>query len=256
MGMDNMRGQHLLVVGGGAMGGHVCREAALRGADVYFTYNRNAGNAEKLAAQIEEERLAGYCQLDISDPSAVADRVKQAVVELGGVEALVISAGYVHHMIPLEAIDFGEVEKTIAVELTGVIATVKEVLPHMRETGYGRIVLVGSDSGKVGSKGEAASSAARGGIIAFAKALARETAGDDICVNVICPGPTESPLLDGLLSDQAVTGKLTRAMMRAIPKRRAARTDEIAAATLFLASPEAGYITGQALSVSGGLTMS
>ena len=254
--MSRFTGQRVFVVGGGSMGGEVCRQAAAEGGDVFFTYHRSEQSAAALAAELPERRARGYAQLDIADPDAVTEVVGAAVAALGGLDVLVVTAGYVHEMSPLESSSLAEVRQTIAVELTGVIAASLAALPAMREARYGRIVFIGSDSGKVGSTGEAASSAARGGVIAFGKALARETARDDICVNVVCPGPTEGPLLDGLLADEGLTGKLTNAMMRAIPKRRAARTAEIAAATLFLASRDAGYITGQALSVSGGLTMS
>lgn len=237
------------------MGGEVCREIAAEGGTVYFTYNRNQDAASALASELPADLCAGFGQLDISDEYSVTAAVSAAVEAMGGIDVLVITAGYVHDMTPIEQVEFALVRKTIEIELLGVIQVSKETLPHMRDTGYGRIVFIGSDSGKVGSTGEAASSAARGGVIAFGKALARETSRDDICVNVICPGPTEGPLLDGLLADDGLTGKLANAMMRAIPKRRAARTSEIAAGTLFLASDDAGFITGQALSVSGGLTM-
>lgn len=253
--MSRFDGKKALIIGGGSMGGEVCREIAGEAGTVFFTYHRNEQNATDLASQIPAAQLAGYAQLNLMELDTIRQTVQEAAQAMGGIDILVITSGYVHDMTPLESTDLVEVQNTIAVELVGVIAAAKETLPHMRETKYGRIVFIGSDSGKVGSSGEAASSAARGGVIAFAKALARETSRDDICVNVVCPGPTEGPMLDGLLADEGLTGKLTNAMMRAIPKRRAARTAEIAAATLFLASADAGYITGQALSVSGGLTM-
>ena len=249
--------QRALIIGGGNMGGEIARHLAAEGARVFFTYHRNQESAESLASELGAERLAGHAQLDISDLAGIESVVGDAVTALGGVDVLVVTAGYVHDMVPILDVDFASVIRTIDVELVGVIKAATETLPHMRSGGYGRMVFVGSDSGKVGSTGEAASSAARAGVIGFAKALARETARDhDICVNVICPGPTEGPLLEGQMADPGITGKLVNAMMRAIPKRRAARTSEIAAATLFLASPDAGFITGQALSVSGGLTMS
>lgn len=252
--MPRFTGQRVLVVGGGSMGGEVCRAVALEGGRVFFTFHRNEAAAAALADELGD-RAAGHHQLDISDDAGVGPVVAAASAAMGGIDVLVITAGYVHAMTPFADVELAELRKTVEVELIGVINVSKEVVPHMTAGGYGRIVFIGSDSGKVGSKGEAASSAARGGVIAFAKALARETARHDICVNVICPGPTEGPMLDGLLADPGVTGKLTAAMMKAIPKRRAAKTSEIAAATLFLASQDAGYITGQTLSVSGGLTM-
>lgn len=244
-----------LVVGGGGMGAEVCRQIADGGGDVYFTYNRNVSAAEELAVSLPAERVAGYCSVDISDDDAVATAVDAAATALGGIDVLVITAGYVHEMTLFENTDAASIRKTVDVELVGVITTAKAVLPHMRAGGYGRIVTVGSDSGKAGATGEAASAAARGGVIAFSKALARETARDDICVNVVCPGPTDTPLLDDLLADPGLTGKLTSALVRAVPKRRAARASEVGAMVAFLASEDASYVTGQAISVSGGLTM-
>jgi 2-hydroxycyclohexanecarboxyl-CoA dehydrogenase len=254
--MQRFEKARALVVGGGTMGAEIGRSLVAEGATVHFTYRSNEDGARTLASQLGAG-CDGYSQLDIGDDDAVATTVAASAASLGGVDVLVVTAGYVHSMVPVLDVEFASVRKTIDVELVGLIRVATQVLPYMRQGGYGRMVFVGSDSGKVGSTGEAASSAARGGVIAFAKALARETAREhDICVNVICPGPTEGPLLEGQLTDPGITGKLTNAMMRAIPKRRAARTSEIAAATLFLASPDAGFVTGQALSVSGGLTMS
>ena len=253
--MFSLDGKKLLVIGGGSMGSEVCRSFAAAGASVYFTYRTREQEAATLAGEIPPDLLAGYDRLDLMDVPGVQQLIDSAASKMGGIDVLVVTAGYVHNMLPIEEIEFVEVERTIGVELLGVIAAARFVLPHMRETGFGRIVIVGSDSGKVGSTGEAASSAARGGVIAFAKALARETARQDITVNVVCPGPTEGPMLDELLADPGVTGKLTNAMMRAIPKKRAAKTSEIAATVAFLASAEAAMVTGQAVSVSGGLTM-
>ncbi len=255
--MHRFESQRALIVGGGNMGGEIARVLTAEGARVFFTYHRNQEAAEQLADELGPDGLAGFAQLDISDLAAIESVIRRAVQALGGVDVLVVTAGYVHNMVPILDVDFASVTKTIEVELVGVIKAATESLPHMRAGGYGRMVFVGSDSGKVGSTGEAASSAARAGVIGFAKALARETAREhDICVNVVCPGPTAGPLLEGQMADPGITGKLVNAMMRAIPKSRAASTTEIAAATVFLASPDAAFITGQALSVSGGLTMS
>ena len=254
--MNRFESQRALIVGGGNMGGDVARVVAAEGGRVFATYLRHGEAAQRLADELGHG-LAGFAQLDIADLSQVESVVARAAEALGGIDVLVVTAGHVHNMVPMLDVDFASVVKTIQVELVGVMKSAFESLPHMQAGDYGRIVFIGSDSGKVGSTGEAASSAARAGLIGFAKALARETAREhDICVNVVCPGPTEGPLLDRQLADPGVTGKLVNAMMRSIPKRRAATISEISAATTFLASREAAYITGQALSVSGGLTMS
>jgi NAD(P)-dependent dehydrogenase (short-subunit alcohol dehydrogenase family) len=253
---EGFEGRSVLVVGGGGVGAEVCREVAAAGGDVYFTYNRKQEQAEALAASIASERLAGFGQLDISDPAAVEALVAGATDALGGrIDAVVTTAGYLHELTFFTDVDLATMEKTLRIELFGVMYVVKAVLPGMIERDYGRIVTVGSDSGKVGSKAEASSAAARGGIISFSKAVAREVARHDICLNVVCPGPTETPLLESMLDDDGVSGKLMNAMVRAIPKRRAGTAAEVSGMTTFLASERASYITGQAISVSGGLTM-
>src|SRR5207302_10361723 len=146
-----------------------------------------------------------------------------------------------------------EWQRIIAVNLVGTLRCCRAVAPGMVERASGAIVNIASDAGKVGSSGEAVCSATKGGIIAFTKTLARELASRGITVNCVCPGPTDTALL-GQVSE--TSPGLREALERAIPLRRVARPEEIANAVAFLASPRASYITGQALSVSGGLTMS
>jgi 2-hydroxycyclohexanecarboxyl-CoA dehydrogenase len=122
----------------------------------------------------------------------------------------------------------------------------------MRERGRGRIISLGSDAGRVGSSGEVVYSATKGGVIAFCKALAREVARDNITVNCVCPGPTNTALLDQVAE---ASQKLYDGLARAVPMRRIGQPTDIAPAVVFLASGGAGYVTGQTLSVSGGLTM-
>lgn len=254
--MNDFRGRGVLVVGGtGGIGAAVCRQVAHGGGRVFLTYHRGAQAAAELCAALPGGRAAGSAALDVTDAEAVAALVDRARDALGSLDAVVTTVGYLHHLTLFEDVDLDTVRRTLDIELFGLIHLAKAVLPVMRAQGYGRIVTVGSDSGKVGSKAEAASAAARGGVIALSKALARETADADICVNVVCPGPTETGLLDGMLAEEGMSGKLMQAMVRAIPKRRAARADEVAAMAVFLASEQASFVTGQAISVSGGLTM-
>ena len=140
-------------------------------------------------------------------------------------------------------------ERVVAINLLGVVAVTHAFLPAMIERGGGRIVNVASDAGRVGSSGEAVYAGAKGGVIAFTKSVAREAARHGITANAVCPGPTDTPLF------RAQDERLQEALVRAIPMRRAARPEEIAHAITFFASDAAGYITGQVLSVSGGLTM-
>jgi 2-hydroxycyclohexanecarboxyl-CoA dehydrogenase len=123
----------------------------------------------------------------------------------------------------------------------------------MVERGYGRVVSIGSDAGRVGSSMESVYSGAKGGVIAFTKTLAREVARKGVTANTVCPGPTDTPMLQGMEDEGG--GTLIAALERAVPMKRLGKPEDVAAAVAFLASEEAGYITGQTLSVSGGLTM-
>ena len=143
-------------------------------------------------------------------------------------------------------------DRVIAVNLRGTIACARAVLEGMVERKAGAIVNISSDAGRVGSSGEVVYSGAKAGIIGFSKAVAREVARHGIRVNVVCPGPTETPMME---ATRQANPRLGEALVKAIPFRRLAQPEEIAAAVAFLASEEAAYITGQTLSVSGGLTM-
>lgn len=140
-------------------------------------------------------------------------------------------------------------ERVVEINLLGVVAVTHAFLPAMIERGGGRVVNVASDAGRVGSSGEAVYAGAKGGVIAFTKSVAREVARHGITANAICPGPTDTPLF------RAQEERLQEALVRAIPMRRPAAPEEVASAIAFFASDAAGYITGQVLSVSGGLTM-
>jgi 2-hydroxycyclohexanecarboxyl-CoA dehydrogenase len=141
------------------------------------------------------------------------------------------------------------IDRVLAINLRGPIGLTQKLLPAMAENGYGKIVNVASDAGRVGSLGETVYAGAKGGMIAFTKSLARETARYQITVNCVCPGPTDTPLF------RAQPEKLQIALEKAIPFRRIAKPQELADAILFFAGPRSDYITAQVLSVSGGLTM-
>jgi NAD(P)-dependent dehydrogenase (short-subunit alcohol dehydrogenase family) len=144
---------------------------------------------------------------------------------------------------------FEFIEHVVRLNLLGHVKLTRALLPAMVEAGRGRIVNVASDSGRVGSTGETAYAGAKGGVIAFTKSLAREMARHAITVNCVCPGPTDTPLF------AALPENMKQALIRAIPFRRLATPEEIAHAILFFASPRSDFVTGQVLSVSGGLTM-
>jgi 2-hydroxycyclohexanecarboxyl-CoA dehydrogenase len=169
----------------------------------------------------------------------------------GRIDVLVNNAGW-DKVQPFLESNESDWDKVIAINLYGTLHCCKAVLPAMVAQGYGKVVNIGSDAGRVGSSGEAVYSAAKGGIIAFTKTLARELARYKINVNCVCPGPADTPLFAEIGAENP---KLREALQKAIPFRRLARPEDLANAVAFLASDEAEYITGQTLSVSGGLTM-
>ena len=187
--------------------------------------------------------------LDVTDAAASG----ALAAELGEVAVVVNNAGWDRFMPFLETTP--ELwEKLLRINLFGQIAVAHAFARGMAERGHGVIVNVSSDAGKVGSTGETVYAAAKGGVITFTRSLARELARHGVRVNCVCPGPTDTPFLDVFQSEGGQ--KVVEAMTRAVPMRRLAQPDEIAAAVAFLASDDARFITGQALSVSGGLTMS
>ena len=187
-------------------------------------------------------------QVDLRDRAGIREVIAAAIEELGTISVLVNCAGWDQAM-PFIETDDDFWLKVIDINLLGPLALTHAALPHFEDGGA--IVNVASDAGRVGSSGEVVYSAAKGGVIAFTKALAREVAKRGIRVNAVSPGPTDTPFLAGFDD----TGRLAEAMVRQTPLRKLATPEDVAAAIFFLASPAAGHITGQVLSVSGGLTM-
>jgi 2-hydroxycyclohexanecarboxyl-CoA dehydrogenase len=190
---------------------------------------------------------------DVSDSASVQAAVQEAEDALGPIEILVNCAGW-DEMLPFLDTDEQFWDRVIEINFKGTLRTTHAVLPGMVERYWGRIVNIGSDAGRVGSSLEAVYSGAKGGVIAFSKTIAREVARRGVTANTVCPGPTDTPML------REVTGgdegeKVIDAMTRAVPMKRLGRPADVAAAVAFLCSEQAGYITGQTLSVSGGLTM-
>ncbi|MBI1943994.1 MAG: SDR family oxidoreductase [Betaproteobacteria bacterium] len=189
-------------------------------------------------------------KVDITDYEAV----KKAVAEVGPVDILVNNAGW-DMFKPFLKTDPAFWQKIISINLIGAMNMLHCVLPGMVERGRGKVVSVASDAGRVGSSGEAPYSACKGGIIALTKTLARELAGKGVRLNVVCPGLTETNMLTEFMKGAGNPDKLAEAYRRAIPIGRLGKPDDIPGAILFFASDDADFITGQVLSVSGGLTM-
>lgn len=247
---------HVAVVTGGArgIGRSVAEALAGRGAAVAVADLRPDEAAEVCEFLTAAGAQAISIPLDVTDRGSVAAAIAEVRAELGQIDVLVNCAGY-DELRPFVETDEQFWDRILEINLKGVLRVTQAVLPDMTDAGWGRIVNIGSDAGRVGSSLESVYSAAKGAVIAFTKTLARETARTGVTVNVVCPGPTRTPLLEGIVSAQGGGDKVIDAMTRAVPMKRLGEPAEVAAAVAFLASEEAGYITGQTLSVSGGLTM-
>jgi len=193
-------------------------------------------------------------ELDVTDAGSVAGAVARATAELGPLEILVNNAGW-DELRPFTETDERFWERVLDVNFKGALRMTHALLPGMIERGFGRIVCIGSDAGRVGSSLESVYAGAKGGLIAFTKTIAREAARHGVTANTVCPGPTDTPMLASIAAAGGDAERVIGAMTRAVPMRRLARPEEIAAAVAFFASERAGFITGQTLSVSGGLTM-
>jgi 2-hydroxycyclohexanecarboxyl-CoA dehydrogenase len=212
----------------------------------------NAEGAEGVAAAISAQGgRALALPVDVTDAPGVKAMTDRAIAALGRVDILVSNAGW-DRAGPFADSDEELWDRVIAINYRGHLATCHAVLPHMKERGSGRIVTVASDAGRVGSSGEVVYSGAKGAVIAFTKGLAREVARDGITVNCVAPGLVDTPLLAGIAEGHE---KLIAAIVRSIPLGRTGVPEEIAAAICFFASADAAYITGQTLSVNGGLAM-
>jgi 2-hydroxycyclohexanecarboxyl-CoA dehydrogenase len=231
--------------GGGGIGGAICRALAGDGcrvavADVVLDHARQVADA-----------IGGVAvALDVRDPASI----DAAADEVGPVDVLVNCAGW-DELRPFLETDEAFLQKVLDINLAGPIRLTQAVLGGMVERRWGRVVNIASDAGRVGSSLESVYSAAKGGLIAFTKTIAREVARYDVTANAVCPGPTDTPLLTGIVQANPNAERVITAMTNAVPMRRLGTPDDIAPAVAFLASDAAGYITGQTLSVSGGLTM-
>lgn len=243
---DEARAPIAIVTGAASgIGRATARTLATKGLEVAVADVEESGGR----ATVEQTPGARAFVLDVSDGDSIEAFAEAVGSELGTPEVIVNCAGWdeTRAFVDTDRDFWGRV---LAINLEGVVAVTHAFLPAMISRGAGgRIVNVASDAGRVGSSGEAVYAGAKGGVIAFTKSLARETARHGITANVICPGPTDTPLF------RAQPQRLQEALAKAIPMRRLGQPEDVAHAVAFFASAEASYITGQVLSVSGGLTM-
>ena len=197
---------------------------------------------------------AAAVELDVTDPASVAEGVRAATDALGPVQILVNNAGW-DELRPFTDTDEAFWERVLDVNFKGALRMTHALQPGMIADGFGRIVSIGSDAARVGSSLESVYAGAKGGVIAFTKTIARESARHGVSAYTVCPGPTDTPMLAGIAAAGGDAERVIGAMTRAVPMRRLALPEEVAAAVVFFASEQAGFITGQTLSVSGGLTM-
>jgi 2-hydroxycyclohexanecarboxyl-CoA dehydrogenase len=205
----------------------------------------------------EIERAGGRAlslALDVTDSSSVHKAVRLTEETLGPLGILVNNAGW-DELHPFLETDEPFWDRVVDINFKGCRRVTHAVLPAMVEAGWGRLINIGSDAGRVGSSLESVYSGAKGGVIAFTKTIAREVARAGVTANAVCPGPTRTPLLEGMANAQDEGARLIESLERAVPMRRLGEPADVAAAVAFLASERAGFITGQTLSVSGGLTM-
>jgi len=253
--MNRFDNQTVIVTGGGGgIGGATCRRFSKEGARV-AVFDLNFEAAEKVAAAIRAEGgTAEAFKCDITDRVSVNAAVEATEAKLGPIDVLVNNAGW-DVFKPFTKTEPAQWDKLIAINLTGALHMHHAVLPGMASRRSGRIVNISSDAARVGSSGEAVYAACKGGLVAFSKTIAREHARHGITVNVVCPGPTDTALFADYKEGAGNPEKLMEAFTRSIPLGRIGQPEDLPGAVLFFASSDAAFVTGQVLSVSGGLTM-
>lgn len=253
--MRGLKDQVVIVTGGaGGIGSATCQRLAQEGVKVAI-FDLNLAAAEQLANEIKQQggqALALAC--DITQIDIVSQAVATVESNLGPITGLVNNAGW-DIFKPFVKTQPDEWQKLIQINLVGMLNMHHAVLGGMVARNGGRIVNIASDAARVGSSGEAVYAACKGGLLSFSKTLAREHSRHNITLNVICPGPTDTALLAGVTEGASNPEKLREAFTKAIPLGRLGQPDDLASAISFFLSDDAAFITGQVLSVSGGLTM-
>ena len=229
---------------------------ALQGRTVAVCDILDTDAAETVASIEAAGGVARAYRVDVTSTDSVTAGHLAVVDELGPVEIMVNCAGWDEFYLFVDT-DEAFWDRVIEINYKGVLRWTHQVLPGMLERRWGRILNIASDAARVGSSLEAVYAGAKGGVVSFTKTIAREAARAGVTANVVCPGPTDTELLRSAAASQGDNAeKFLGALSRAVPMGRIGQPGEVAAAVAFLCSEDAGYITGQTLSVSGGLTMS
>jgi 2-hydroxycyclohexanecarboxyl-CoA dehydrogenase len=254
--MSSQTNGHVALVSGGArgIGAAIARGLAQDGMTVVIADIRG-DQADATARSIAE--AGGRClaiEMDIRSPTSVAAGVERARQECGEIDVLVNVAGW-DELKPFVETDEEFWQEVLEVNFKGGLRLTRLLLPSMIEGRWGRIVNISSDAGRVGASLESVYAGAKGAIIAFTKTVARETARLGVTANIVCPGPTDTEMLQDVANAHSDAEKVLERLARAVPMKRLGKPEDVAAAVRFFASEDAGYITGQTLSVSGGLTM-
>jgi 2-hydroxycyclohexanecarboxyl-CoA dehydrogenase len=239
--------RHVALVTGGArgIGRAIVEQLARDGHQVVVADILDDAAAQTAAA------VGGLAvHLDVTDSASV----EAAISSVGAIDILVNNAGW-DQFKPFLETDEALWDRIIEINFKGCLRCCHRAVPGMIDRGYGRVVNIGSDAARVGSSLEAVYSGAKGGVVAFSKTLAREVARHGVTVNVVCPGPTDTALLAGMAEAGEQAARAREGLARAVPLKRIGTPEDIAPAVAFLASDGASFITGQTLSVSGGLTM-
>lgn len=253
--MRGLKGKVVVITGGGGgIGTATCLRFAAEGARVVVC-DINLAAAEAVVAQIAAqggEALA--LAVDLTDFAATGAAVEQIEAGFGAIDVLVNNVGW-DLFVPFLKSEPSFWSKIIDINLRGVLNITHPVVTRMQARKSGRVVSIGSDAGRVGSSGEAVYAACKAGVIAFSKTMAREHARAGLTFNVVCPGVTETAMLESFMDASGNKEKLRDAFTKAVPMGRMGRPDDLPGAILFFASDDAGFVTGQVISVSGGLTM-
>ncbi|MHA2789818.1 SDR family NAD(P)-dependent oxidoreductase [Corynebacterium sp. S7] len=249
MSENNLENKIIIVTGAAqGIGKGIATRLVAEGATVVIA-DLNGEAAQTTANELGNNSIG--LAVDVSDRDAVDALVASTVEKFGRIDVLVNNAGW-DKVAPFLELDRDVWKKIIDINLYGPLNCFYAVGKVMVEQQHGTVISISSDAGRAGSSGEGVYSAAKGGIIAFTKTFAREAARYGVSANVVCPGPSDTPLFAGISEENP---KLRTALEKAIPLRRLGQPEDIANAVAFFASPSSSYITGQTLSVSGGLTM-